>query len=559
MSDLADFRKGWRKFWKFLYHFVFGKNIFQVFLRVYLLTVIILSVFLYSGLTHTEWDFPPITPGGKSHPYTYWSALFIACSAFSTTGLTPVNISTFFNFGGQFIIFITFILGGVGIISLFYVFWNLFRKNDAIKMNQIILMQSERGTSKLSTSFKSIRFSVIFIFICGIVFGFIISLWLCFYPSYVQDNNGSYGGQPFNSLISWDTPQLINAYHNYPKALWQAMFCSFSGLNNVGFDVFESNVSLASFRNDGNIFFQFLTMLEIVIGGIGYPLIFDIYEKIKAKRLNLKHNFSLFSKVSVLMYCILFSFSLLVAIGFEYGTPNSSSLLNVFNRNDANTITTIPESWALDDGYVVRPWGKGVGFNKFWSIVYNTVSTRSTGFSTVDQGLYTEGSRLTFTFMMFIGASPSSTGGGIRTTTFAVLIMHWCSVIINKKEVIIFKKKIPESTVHQASLVFFTALTLILLSTVIIFFTPNAENPSQLIGETYKWNFMHVLYDVTSSFGTVGLNVGLTNLSGTSSLMILVICMFIGQLGISPTILAWGKRLKYSHFVSYGEENIKIG
>lgn len=515
-----------RKFWKKFKTIVFGGNIFQVFLRIYLLVIIISSVLLYSTATHSSW----IKDGTSGeHKYTYWDALFVSCSAFSDTGLTTVNLSTFYNFFGQFIVFVDIGLGGIGIISLFFIVWNWFKRDDEVKLNQLILLQSERGTNKYSDSFKSIRFCVLFIIITELVIGFLMSLWICFYPVYVPDPSSLSGP------ITWDSDITISAYHNYGNALWQGMFCSVSSMNNAGFDIFDSNCSLAAFRNDWNIIFQLMTMLEIFLGGIGYPLIFDVYEKIKHKKAGLKYRFSLFTKICLIAYFAVFFIGLGSAYGFEYGCKTSETLMGISNDNHA--------------------WGNNEWFNKNFAIIYNTVATRSAGFSTFNQNLLTTGTQLDFSILMIIGASPSSTGGGIRTSTLAIMIIAIWQLIRRKESVVAFKRTIPNRTVISSFIVTFTGIILVLLSSVVIYYTTSIDGAR--IASTHT--FLQVFYETSSAFGTVGLSMGISAIASPVALFILVLNMFIGQLGISSTLLAWAKPKNATKAIKYSQEDVKIG
>ena len=543
MDKIKDRKVKAKKVGKVLKRIFIGNNIFNIFFRVYIFVVLLGGVLLYIPWTHSEWTIPNVTTSG-THPYTFWNALFIACSAFSNTGLTCVNVSTFFNFTGQVIVFILVWLGGVGIISLFYVLWNFFKKGDDVKMNQIILLQSERGTSKLSNTFRSIRFSVVFIIIVQIIFGFLMSFWLCWMPVYVQGVQ-DYGN---NVSITYNTNQLVSSYHNYPLALWQGFFCSFSAMNNAGFDIFEQNISLSAFRNDWNIVFQMMIMIEIILGGIGYPLIFDIYEKIRLKRKNIHYRFSLFSKVCAISYVLVFVVGLSISFGFEFGVPNTGNIV-------PGNLTLMSINNTADHKY----WGDNELFNKCWALIFNATAARSAGFSTFNQCWLTMGSQTTFSIMMFIGASPSSTGGGVRTTTLAVIVATLIATIRGRTNISIFKRNIPKTTVANSFLVFFVGLVIVFISTTIIIYTPSVENPAQRIGDVLNINFVSTMYEVTSAFGTVGFTTGVTAIAGPFALVILTFCMFVGQLGVSTSLLVWVRRVSFGKNIQYAEEDIKIG
>lgn len=543
MDKIEDKKIKARKIAKTLKSIFIGNNIFNIFFRVYVFVVILGGILLYIPWTHSEWTIPNVTSEG-THPYTFWNALFIACSAFTNTGLTCVNISTFFNFAGQFIILILIWFGGVGIISVFYVLWNFFKKGDEVKMHQIILLQSERGSTKLNNTFRSIRFSVVFIITVQIIFGFLMSLWLCWMPVHVQGST-DLGN---NISITYDTPQLVDSYHNYPLALWQGIFCSFSAINNAGFDIFQQNISLSAFRNDWNVIFQLMTMIEIILGGIGYPLIFDIYEKIRLKRKNIRYHFSLFSKVCAVSYLLVFAIGAIISLGFEFGALNTGNM--AYGNLTLMSINNVPGC---------KYWGDNELFNKCWAIIYNTAASRSAGFCTFNQCLLTTGSQASFSLMMFIGASPSSTGGGIRTTTLAVIFATLASTIRGRINVSLFKRNIPRRTIANSFLVFFISLIFVFICAILIMYSPNVENPTQKIGNVFRISIMSTLYEVTSAFGTVGFTMGITAISGPFALIIFTICMFIGQLGVTTSLLVWIRKASFDKNIHYAEEDIKIG
>lgn len=522
-----------RKFGKAILRILFGRNLFNMFLRIYLLVVILGAVFLYVGWSHKSWDISFIDNPDVVRKYTFWDALFISCSAFSNTGLTSIDIASFYNFFGQFVVFSLIGLGGIGIISLVFVIWNFFKKEDEVRLNQLIMVQSERGASKFSNSFRSVRFCVIFIILTEIFFGFLMALWLNFYPSYVIDPNS------YTSPLTYiDPTQHIEAYHHFGKSFWQGMFLSISAMNNAGFDVFKGDSSLACFRNDWNIIFQIFTAVEIFLGGIGYPLIFDVYEKKRYKKHHLKYRYSLLTKIAFIAYFAVFGFGLICAFAYEYGQMSGSTILGTSNLHGE--------------------WGKCVGLNKNWAIIYNTIVTRSAGFSTFNQSLLTTGNQLNYSILMFIGASPSSTGGGIRTTTLAVMILAIWHLVRRHENVTAFHKTIPHETVINSFIVFVIGLVLVLAVTVGLFYCPTYTH-DKTIADMSGMTFLKVLYEVTSAIGTVGLTMGISHVVKPIGLILLILVMFIGQLGITTTLLSWFKKGRHSRDIRYSMEDVKIG
>lgn len=534
MASKTDHKTRARKVGRVIKNILLGRNTFGFFLRIYLLVVILGAVFLYVGWSHSGWEITYPDNHAADHKYTFWDALFVACSAFSNTGLTSVVVGDFYNFFGQFVVFTLIGLGGVGIISLVFVVWNLFKKEDDVRLNQLVLIQSERGASKFSNSFRSVRFCVIFIIVVEIFFGFLYSFWLCFYPNYNIDPNS------YASGLTWvDPSSTISAYHNYGKSFWQGIFLSVSAMNNAGFDAFTGNASLASFRNDWNILLQLGTMIEILLGGIGYPLIFDIYEKQRYKKHNLKYQYSLFTKIALIAYFAVFVAGLGVSFGFEYGQRSSATILGTSNLNGE--------------------WGKCEGLNKNWAIIYETFVTRSAGFSTFNQNLLVTGDQLNLSILMFIGSSPSSTGGGIRTTTVAIIVLSIWHLVRRHENVTIFHRTIPEKTVVNSYIVFVVGLILVLAVATGVYYCPTTIAGTSSIANISNMTWMKSLFEISSAIGTVGLSMGISQCIKPIGLFLMVLIMFIGQLGITTTLLSWFKKGKKTRDVQYSMEDVKIG
>lgn len=157
---------------------------------------------------------------------------------------------------------------------------------------------------------------------------------------------------------------------------------------------------------------------------------------------------------------------------------------------------------------------------------------------------------------MFIGAAPASTGGGIRTTTMAILFLSLFSKIMGRPSVRAFRRRIDDETVRMSSIVFSISIFLIIF---ISFITMSSLNNYSGQIDSNKYNFIHIFFEVNSAFGTTGLTCGITDKLNNASKVFLSILMFIGQFGISSTILVWGKKKNYSNKYEYISEPVAIG
>lgn len=285
-------------------------------------------------------------------------------------------------------------------------------------------------------------------------------------------------------------------------------FHTISAVSNGGFAL--SDDSLALFN--GDYFVQLVMMLLIIFGAIGFPVLIEVKEFLAAK---IKHNharrFSLFAKLTTA------TFLMLVLIGtlFIY-------LLDA------------------DDFFAGRPWHESLSYALFQS-----VTTRSGGLSTMDVSQLTEENHLFMTLLMFIGASPSSAGGGIRTTTFALVVLFIIAYARGKRNIRIFNREVYEEDVLKALTVVFVAIMLVIVSSMLI----SIAEPLSLYA---------ILFEATSAFGTVGLSLGITGELSVFSKVTLMLLMFVGRIGII-TLLFIFKPNKERSSIHYPKEKMIIG
>jgi Trk-type K+ transport system membrane component len=184
------------------------------------------------------------------------------------------------------------------------------------------------------------------------------------------------------------------------------------------------------------------------------------------------------------------------------------------------------------------------------------MSTRSAGVGTINQSVLSPGSQWLYIVAMFIGGSPASTAGGIRTTTLAVIVLTIFAKIKGRKDVIVFHKKIPDDTIRESFLVTLTAIMLVAVSSIIVFYTITLD-PDNGVAE--KYTLLQCVYETTSAFGTVGFSMGITSYINHFGQIVLCFVMFVGQLGVSSMLLSWTRKDPKGNRVHYAEENIRIG
>jgi len=182
---------------------------------------------------------------------------------------------------------------------------------------------------------------------------------------------------------------------------------------------------------------------------------------------------------------------------------------------------------------------------KVLSSFFQSVTPRTAGFSTLPIGQLAIPTLFLLIILMFIGASPGGTGGGIKTTTFLVLLCSTWSTIKKRKDVQIFKRKIPEEVVYKSFAIFIIALSLI---TIVTFFMLNTEGKG----------FIPTLLEIVSAFGTVGLSTGITPTLTSAGKLLLVVTMFIGRVGLLTFGIAI-TQAKEEPLYYYPEEKILVG
>lgn len=299
---------------------------------------------------------------------------------------------------------------------------------------------------------------------------------------------------------------LLNYYPTFKEAYFQGLFGMISAISNGGFDITGS--SLIPFKDDYIV--QVINMALIIFGAIGFPVLIEVKSYLFSKNKQ-QFRFSLFTKLTTT------TFFLLIVVGAVF-----TYLLDI-NHFFAD------KSW----------------HESFFYSLFQSVTMRSGGLSTFDVSLLTEPNHLFMSLLMFIGASPSSTGGGIRTTTFALVVIFIVTYARGGKSIRIFKREIYEEDLMKAVTVMLMALILVFSSTLIL----SVVEPHEL---------SELLFEVTSAFGTVGLSLGITGNLTVLSKIILMVLMFIGRVGIIAFLFLFHSKKKNGSY-HYPKERIIIG
>ncbi|CEJ42868.1 TrkH family potassium uptake protein [Umezakia ovalisporum] len=308
---------------------------------------------------------------------------------------------------------------------------------------------------------------------------------------------------------------LIPAFvpdYGWNQGIWLAIFHSISAWNNAGFSLFSD--SLVAYQSSLLVVFT-ITML-IIFGGIGYQVILEMYLWLRDRLLKKNTNllFSLDFKVACSTTLILLFMG---AIAFFVIDIKNQETFGSMNLN-----TQLLAAW------------------------FQSVTTRTAGFNSIDISKMTPAGLFITIALMFVGASPGGTGGGIKTTTLRVLTSCTKAILQGKEEVLLYERKIAISLILKAVAVLVGSVAMVLLSTILISLT----DPTL--------NFIQLLFEVVSAFATVGLSTGITSSISVAAKLILIVTMYAGRVGVLLLMAAVLGDPRPSR-IHYPEENLLVG
>lgn len=443
----------------------------QIIPASFLITIIVGAVILM---------LPMMSASGKSTGFL--TALFTATTSVCVTGLVVVDTYAHWSFWGQFIIMILVQIGGLGMITIASMLMVLTRKIFSLTDRMLL-----RDAFNLDTSTRLLQFLV-----------------RVFKGTFLVEAVGAV----FYTIVF--IPEF-----GVKKGLWISVFNAVSAFCNAGMDVIGPS-SMMLYRD--NPIVMIVTMMLITLGGIGFVVWFDIFEKLREGR---KKKFSLFTIIGRLSEHtkLVLTFSIFLVFG-------GALLFFLIEYNNPGTIGTM-----------------GIG-GKLANSLFQSVTLRTAGFSTIPQENLTVASCMISYVWMFIGGSPIGTAGGIKTVTVFLLIMNVRSYVRNQDDKVIFKRRVSEESMRKASAVAFIGFAAVALLTIIL----TIVTPVPL---------EDAMFEVVSACGTVGLTRALTPTLGISGRIIIIIAMYLGRIGpISMVAFFSGdngdnNKIKYSEGVFY--------
>ncbi len=410
-------------------------------------------------------------------------ALFTAASSVCVSGLAVVDTCTYWSLFGQIVILIMIQLGGLGIISFTTLLFILIGKRITLK-DRLVVMDS----FNLSTLSGLIRF-----------------LFEIFKITFFMELIGAL----FYLVRFIPRFGLI-------KGVWVSLFISVSAFCNSGLDIIGSN-SFAEYVRDPYI--NIVTMLLVVSGGIGFIVWWDVKRVLGLlirKSIHLDDvwvRMSVHSKIVIIMTAILIFGGAAMYFVLEY---NNMKTIGSF---------TLPE--------------------KLMMCLFQSVNTRTAGFSVISQSELTDAATFLTMILMFIGGSPVGTAGGIKTTTVAVVMLEAWSMIKGRENTVVFNRTIPVLTMRKGIMVLCISILCLFAFTTLLLAVNTGD-------------FKDIVFETVSALGTAGLTRDFTDKLSLAGRVIIIICIYLGRIGpVSLAIAFSSKNTKLAG--QYKEEDITVG
>ncbi|MDD5131740.1 MAG: potassium transporter TrkG [bacterium] len=415
---------------------------------------------------------PVSSAKGTAQPFL--DALFVSSSGISTTGLSVVDIGSYYSFFGQIVLLVIFQIGGIGYMTFIIFTAYMLGMGRSLKTS-LVARESLVGSdlNLLETFFKKVLLYTCFFELSGTII--LALIWMKDYPL-------------------WQSLYL-GLYHSV------AAFCT------AGFGLFSD--SLMKYQH--NVLLNVTIIILSLAGGLGFFVLDDIRNYIHRK---IKKQYP--ARLAVHTKLVLITTFIIILAG--------------------TAVIYMAEDW---QPITANNYEKGM------HSVFQAVSASTTdGYNTIDIGKMSLTSWIMIMLLMFVGASPGSTGGGIKTTTFALLfILIWSK--LRDRNFNIFKREIGDQGIYNAVIIFIFFLAIIFIDALVMAFTEKAS-------------FIQVLFEIVSALGNTGLSTGITAALSNAGRAILSLTMFIGRVGpliVATAVITKPKKVLYR----YAREDVFIG
>lgn len=419
-------------------------------------------------------------------------SIFTATSAVCVTGLNTIVPAEQFSIFGKIVLMILIEIGGVGFVSFLALLFLLMNKKIGIQERNLIKESLNQNYSK--GIIKLIKKIFLYMGTLEIIGTIIFSTR--FIPQFGVE-----------------------------EGIFQSMFLSVSATCNAGFCILGNN-SLISYQYDNLIIIT--VMLLNIIGGLGFIVWDDTVDATK-KLFSKKITLNKFGKEFSTNTKIVLTASLILLITGAFFTF-------IFEKDNANLMKN-----------------DNIGQKIIKSIFYSS-TLRTAGLEAMDSTQLTTATKFTSLFYMFVGGSSGSTAGGIKTTTFAIIIAMVFSYLKGNEETVMFKRKIPQRILKRAIVVMSLSVVIITVSILSLLITENIffdQNMSAQVAELKDIEFIDIVFEVFSAFGTTGITLGITSKLSIIGKIIIIFLMFCGKVGpitVSYAVLRKDKKGKVLHY-----------
>ncbi len=434
-----------------------------------------------------------LLPMATSSPISFTDAFFTSTSAVCVTGLTVVDTASRFTSFGKLIIMGLIQIGGIGLMTITSFFGVFFKETSSFREQMIL--RDFLSADSFSGILKTLVKIILITFSIEIIGALLI---------YLTIYNGVF--ESFGTNVRF------------------SLFHSVSAFCNAGFSTLSQNLFDESIRSNYSFHYTIATL--IILGGLGFPVFLNLYNFIKLQVVDLYNHLvhckpfihrvgmiTFNTKIVVISTVVLLVFGTLILYFLEYNTTQ-----------------------------------KDMNFNgRLATSFFMSVTPRTAGFNTFNMDALAKPSIIIMIFLMWVGASPASTGGGIKTSTFTVALLNILRIIRSKNHIETMRREIHEYTVNKAFAIITLSFLIIGTGTFVIFLIDGELGLDRIVFECF------------SAFGTVGLSLNLTPLLSGGSKWIVISLMFLGRMGIMTMLLSLAQRRKEgSALHRYPKENIVI-
>lgn len=421
---------------------------------------------------------------------SFLDALFTSTSAVCVTGLIVVDTATYFTPLGQLFIMILIQIGGIGILTVASYFSYFFKGGSSYK-NQLILGDIN-NTSKLGEVFSTLKYVLVITFTIEIIATILI----------------------FSSIRGNEE------IGNFSAQLFFSVFHSISAFCNAGFSTLSNNLYESSVRS--NYFLQLIICGTFIIGGLGFPIVVNLMEYVKYQILKIIP----FTRRKNVHRPWILSLSSRITLITTLGLIIFGTIFFYFLEQDHAFATQSEEG-------------------KWIAALFTATTPRTAGFNTIDINSLHLSTIMIMFLLMWVGASPASTGGGVKTSTFAISILNIISLGRGKEHIEVFRRRISAISIRRASAVISLSLLVIGIGIMLISIFDEEKH------------LLSIAFECFSAYSTVGLSLGITASLSSASKLIIIVIMFIGRVSMLSIVIALMKKVKQKAY-SYPTEEIII-